>query len=449
MEPAKNGGAAGVDANQTGPQRLRGSAWGVAMAERDQREEAGANQSALSAASGAMREAFKLSVTEFCDAARAAEAAVMEAGLVERERSKLKGVASVMIGEQWSKAVRELANARQALGGLVREATSEGLLDECRQWMVGELKNGVPEVDCLTRALAQGALQRALVAERLGAQGSHAELARWAGDDEFWRRLGWACAEPSAYDNAEALWSKGFKARSGRDWAQTVTKAMELAMRGEEARGVALKLLVRLERALRFGEGDFSFRDFGQTGDLPATSGVDPEQARKTVAATPMHYWQSAREKILCLDAPDENQRMLSDGILETMIEKASKSYAEGTELGKHLWLNLDLDGLERWEAIGSSTALRVIGELGPDLSDTRAHIRLAYALKQPKASWARPAFEMAGLSLENGAWGGEGFVARAKTAFEGVYALLQARELKAQTQVSRAPAAKKAGASL
>lgn len=436
---------------------LKASEWGRAKAERDREwDRAGRDPDAGMGreASLAMREALPRALNDLGQSAEAAWARMREVA----ELPPMSGVSR--LGENWGQAVEAATTARVAVSALLREAAQEGLLDDCRALLPEELRRAGAPPEGMLKELVSGALERMEAARRVEEEsgvlpGAEREaLERWAEDDLFWDQAARVGFEMSPLERAASMWGGQDWTRRERDWSLEIAGAMELGIKSPAARQATLGLLNRLEGALN-QDGEFSWWELGQQGTVLAirSEGVDPAQAREAIDATAINYWLGLRTGLLQLEVARGPGAMLSDAILASAIERAERNEGMQRALGEHLWLNVDAEGLWRWEAASPSAPLKVIERLDADWGDATLAILLSQSAQREDVKWARPAFEAAGLPSADGEpqgenWFDEGFEERARAAFEGVYALLQARELKAEARSGR-EASKKGGLSL
>lgn len=448
----------GVDSSITevARDRVERSDWGQAKSQRDRQAERGDRGSEGASKIGigpseAMRAAFETSLLDLRQSAHVAwmaleEETVRQTDLMEKTSARSEPMKRLAV--RWQEGAQELAAARMTLAGFIGDAAREGLLEECRFGLCEAFKQGARlPVEGVLNGMSRGALHR-LRASEAGEQpeGSSAALERslmssWIADQEFWVKANSAWMDPTGVERSVLLRDGAELGRAERNWTGVIEQAVSLALWSSETTDLATGLLGRLAAILARNSPSFSWESAGEQSSLLAIlpEGIDLEAARRAMGSAPLSYGLGLRSKIIGLGMTGDGARALSDMILERALNISEQEEGGGV-LARHLWLSLDMEGLRVWDERAPGAPLQALGSGAVDWRDPRSAMRISKSLERADLDWIKPALYQAGLlnraGDENlGAWIDEGFERRIKHAFEGAYALMQTKELNAQTK--------------
>lgn len=415
---------AGASLGELGEAKARDSAWGRAIAAR--REE---GVDAIS--DGRLKEALEASMSELCQGSRAASdlllASVSE--MISAMMSPQKGEKA----SAWEEAVIESLIYRKALETMAREAGREGWLEEARARLSLEMEigPGAPFFSA-ARELALGALDRC--AQEQGLEETTRGLSAWQKDEGFWEALAGGDEGPGDLHRATVMWRGSAWGSEKAAWGEALARLAELGMRHPGAREAALGLWGRLAESAKKEEPQASWEEWGEEGGALAEAlGLDEPSVKAVIAATPGAYWLGVRSALREPGKEGERNPALRELALDRAIELAAQDEGMRGRLAERLWGSLDTEGLWRWGQAQPGAPLETIE--GLRLPWEKPHFALGFCLEMESEAlaWARPAFEAAGLkpvASDGGGWFDASTPERARKAFEGLYALMESRDL-------------------
>lgn len=371
----------------------------------------------------------------------------------ERARGQVESVASSGLGPEeeearMSPALEAARLAEEELLDLAREAAAEGLLDLAREALAREGAAGAGWRAKLARALAAGCLERLGAGDvrewgepesqaREPAAADMEAVRRWVADGAFWQAL----AEPEeaparAPTLTERRWSHVDERRETIRWGAALMGLAGLIAKRPAAREAGAALWDRLADAMDAVELSASWDDLGQEAGLLGRAGLDEAGVKSAMELTPGAYWLGVRAALTGRSsggAGGGGEGSLEGMILTAAIERAAREEDAKALLGEHLWGSLDTEGLWAWRRADAKAPLEAIEKL--DLPWESSTFMLSLSNRSDQIAWAAPALRAAGLEPREGrhssAWFEGGAQARAKAAFEGIYALMESRELK------------------